>query len=431
MQVRKAYEISDAKIQFVSLVDKPANKNPFLITKAENDGATFTIYGKILKVDSDAHYITGIVYEPMKADTDDNYMTADEIVKAAHWFMKNSALLDIQHSFEDATPGGIVLVESWVTPCDMAVGEQTIVKGTWLITAEVKNDEVWDAVQKGTITGFSMGGIGKYSKEDVDLENVNKAGVPATAPSDEPEKKGLLTKLAALFGMDIVEKGEMLDEYKERMKSSGFWNAFYTLEDILYGFDWHADKWTFETDEATIREALEEFSAIMLDVLASQNIVKSLSDAAPINKAGERVRDELETAQQSISKLRDSVTENETIKKEDTTLGSTEKLQEAISESVTKAMAPILKALEAIVPITADDVAKGETPAPQEGAAPDANPAAEAVTKEDVAQMIEDGVADGVAKALEPILKRAGIATNLNDEEQVVKSDQHYLAGII
>ncbi len=35
MNVSKAYAITDAKIQFVSLVDKAANLKKFLITKAE------------------------------------------------------------------------------------------------------------------------------------------------------------------------------------------------------------------------------------------------------------------------------------------------------------------------------------------------------------------------------------------------------------
>ena len=36
-KIQKAIEISDAKIQFVSLVDKAANKRQFLVTKQENE----------------------------------------------------------------------------------------------------------------------------------------------------------------------------------------------------------------------------------------------------------------------------------------------------------------------------------------------------------------------------------------------------------
>ncbi len=40
--VNKAKEITDARISFVSLVDKAANKRPFLIVKNEDGKAAFT-----------------------------------------------------------------------------------------------------------------------------------------------------------------------------------------------------------------------------------------------------------------------------------------------------------------------------------------------------------------------------------------------------
>ena len=82
--VNKAKEITDARISFVSLVDKAANKRPFLIVKNEDGKAAFTTYGRIIKSDDDRHFVTGIVYEPMTEDAHGNYMTADEIAKAAY-----------------------------------------------------------------------------------------------------------------------------------------------------------------------------------------------------------------------------------------------------------------------------------------------------------------------------------------------------------
>ena len=139
--IAKSYAISDAKIGFVSLVDKAANKHKFLITKSEGDTATIQIYGRIVKADEDKHYVTGIVYEPMTEDTDGNYMTEEEITKAAHWFMKNSGKPDIQHCFEKAD--NVEIVESYVAKSDMEIEGQQIKKGTWLMTMEVADDDVW------------------------------------------------------------------------------------------------------------------------------------------------------------------------------------------------------------------------------------------------------------------------------------------------
>ncbi len=99
-RIAKAYAITDAKISFVSLVNKAANKKQFLITKSENGAANFATFGRILKADADSHFVTGIVYEPMVEDTQGNYMTEEEITKAAYWFAKNGNQVDLQHCFE-------------------------------------------------------------------------------------------------------------------------------------------------------------------------------------------------------------------------------------------------------------------------------------------------------------------------------------------
>ena len=165
--IAKAYAITDAKISFVSLVDKAANKKQFLITKSENGAAKFTTFGRILKADADSHFVTGIVYEPMVEDSQGNYMTEEEITKAAYWFAKNGNQVDLQHCFEKCD--GATVVESYVAKCDMEIEGEAIKKGTWLMTMEISDADVWEAIQKGDITGFSMGGMGVYSEEDVEL----------------------------------------------------------------------------------------------------------------------------------------------------------------------------------------------------------------------------------------------------------------------
>lgn len=184
-KIAKAYAITDAKISFVSLVDKAANKKQFLITKSEDGAANFATFGRILKADADSHFVTGIVYEPMVEDTQGNYMTEEEITKAAYWFAKNGNQVDLQHCFKKCD--GAEVVESYVAKCDMEIEGETIKKGTWLMTMEITDADVWDSIQKGDITGFSMGGVGVYSEEDVELP-VEK----------QEEPKGLFRKLANL-----------------------------------------------------------------------------------------------------------------------------------------------------------------------------------------------------------------------------------------
>ena len=64
-------------------------------------------------------------------------------------------------------------------------------KGTWLMTMEVSDDEVWDKIEKGEITGFSMGGKGSYSEVDVDISD------PDNPVAKAGGKKGILKALAS------------------------------------------------------------------------------------------------------------------------------------------------------------------------------------------------------------------------------------------
>lgn len=207
-KIGKAYEITDAKIQFVSLVDKAANKRQFLLKKAADGQASFTSYGRILKTDAENHYVTGIVYEPLAEDSQGNFMTEAEITKAAYWFAKNGDKVDLQHSFEPLA--GAAVVENWVAKADFEVDGQPVKKGSWLMTVEVTDDEVWAAIEESKITGFSMGGLGNYSEEDVVLE-----------------KQGLLQQLAAALGFGdkpVTKAGKKLSD-KNRETLTGIYES--------------------------------------------------------------------------------------------------------------------------------------------------------------------------------------------------------------
>lgn len=414
MKIEKAIEISDAKIQFVSLVDKAANMRQFLITKAEDGQAQFSTLGKVLKVDSETHYVTGIVYEPLTEDAHGNFMTESEIKKAAYWFAKNGDKVDLQHSFEQAD--GVSVVETYVAPSDMDVEGQPVIKGTWLMTVEVENAEIWDKVQKGEVTGFSMGGIGKYSETETDLT--------ATV-----EKRGLFKKLAELFGFDVVEKGEVKERFEENAKRDSFWNAFYALQNTLLKYDWSSDRGQFETDEAVIREALTEFSEIIMAVLAAPNIMNALAKNAPVEKAGKKIsgknRDTLQSIYDNLGMLLEEFAEE----KEESDVTKAE-VQTIVDESIKKALEGVNATKTEETPaaeptLTAEAVEKMVTEAVQKALEPKAD---EAMTTEAVQKM----VTEAVAKAVEPVLKARGVSSNLNDEKPVEKNEnRHYLAGIL
>lgn len=208
--IEKAIEIRNARIRLVSLVDKAANLQSFLVTKNKDGEASFTTCGQIVKADADNHYVTGIVYEPMVKDSQGNFMTEDEIVKAARWYAKNGNMVDVQHSFSPLSSASVV--ESWVAKADFSLGDKAVKKGTWLMTVEISDDKIWNRIEKGEITGFSMGGVGEYATEDVDIDNLEKSFSDATPK----KRRGIIKTLLSLLD---GEKQEETEVTKDEMKA--------------------------------------------------------------------------------------------------------------------------------------------------------------------------------------------------------------------
>lgn len=458
--MKKAYEITDAKIQFVSLVDKAANKRQFLLKKADDGKATFTTYGRIVKADAESHYVTGIVYEPLEEDSHGNFMTEEEITKAAYWFAKNGDKVDLQHSFEPLD--GAVVVENWIAKADFEIDGEAIKKGTWLMTVEVADESVWDGIAKGNITGFSMGGLGNYSEEDVDLDNVSKQ-----VGGDAGNKRGLMKQLAAALGFSVVEKGSMAELYEERSKGTLFWNAFNSLEEILYKYDNISGRWVYETNEDKVRECLEDFNRIISDILTGkESITKAIQTDRPVVKAGKAMSGKNKEALQCIydnlgtflasfdekdpedegddeGGTDDGDDKKKGVKKEDADMTKQE-VEAIVSAAIAKAMGGEAQQTNA----QAQQDGAGAVQKQQEGG----NAAPADITPETIekmvqtaiekamqpqqetvtAEQVQDMITKAVAAAVDPVLKSKGLPSNLNDSTVEKQADEeHYLHGIL
>ena len=385
-EIMKTRSISDAQIQFVSLVDKAANKKSFLITKSEDGKASFSAYGKIVKTDTDSHYVTGIVYEPMTEDSQGDYMTEEEIRKAAHWFAKNGDGIDIQHNFEKFEKAEVV--ENWIAKADFEIGKEKIKKGTWLMTVEITDPDVWAAVEKGEITGFSMGGTGIYSEDDVDPDSLSKS-----------EGKSFFKKLAKMFGFEVVEKSEVAVRFKQKNKSEEFWNAFYSLQDTLFKRNSLTGDSEIETDSEKIKECLSDFSEIVQGILAD--------DTDMVMKAGKTLSAKniasLKSIYESIGKLLEEAGETEEkMTKAEVMDFIKNEIQKAESGSSKNSDKLDEKTKKFIVDTIKEVLAESQKN--------------KSVTKEEIAEMVKS--------AMEPLYKARGIVTNLNGEpEPVGKSD--------
>lgn len=391
-EIIKTRSISDAQIQFVSLVDKAANKKSFLITKSEDGKASFSAYGKIVKTDTDSHYVTGIVYEPMTEDSQGDYMTEEEIRKAAHWFAKNGDGIDIQHNFEKFEKAEVV--ENWIAKADFEIGKEKVKKGTWLMTVEITDPDVWAAVEKGEITGFSMGGTGIYSEDDVDPDSLSKS-----------EGKSFFKKLAKMFGFEVVEKSEVAVRFKQKNKSEEFWNAFYSLQDTLFKRNSLTGDSEIETDSEKIKECLSDFSEIVQGILAD--------DTDMVMKAGKTLSAKniasLKSIYESIGKLLEEAGETEEkMTKAEVMDFIKNEIQKAESGSSKDSDKLDEKTKKFIVDTIKEVLAESQKN--------------KSVTKEEVAEMVKS--------AMEPLYKARGIVTNLNGEPEPVGKSNDLFEGL-
>lgn len=404
--INKAIEISDAKIDFLSLVDKAANKWQWIVAKELGAPKRFKYDKPILKSESegDSHYVIGVVYEPMTADYHDNFMTEDEIKKACEWFNENGLGSDLQHN--ENTLEGVNIVKSWVTEEDTTI-EGTVVKaGTWLAKAEITDNDLWSKIEKGEITGWSMGGTGKYSSEDIDLEEIEKS-----------VGQSLLDKIGKALGISTknnkVEKGAYTEKYKETAKRNNFWNAVSTLEDILYPYSsWDYTR-SFENDVDKIREALKEFSETMEGILIGTPEEVAKSFELPIEKAGKKISsknvEKLKTAQSAINELLDSVEGEEEMNEA--------QVQKMIDEAIKKATEGNkpgegeVQKNEGQQATTEEIVAKAVEKAMLEAG----------LIQKEAEKTEEEKIAEAVAKAMAPYVGSKQI-TNNSGEQEVQKS---------
>jgi hypothetical protein len=310
------------------------------------------------------------------------------------------------------------------------------------MTVEITDPDIFDAIEKGEITGFSMGGMGQYSQEDVSLEN----------DSDSIQKKSIFKSLAKLMGFDIVEKGTVKDDYQSKMKSEGFWQAFYSLQDALFRWNYFEDRRVYEADPDKIQEALTDFNEIITDLLSGPNVAKSVTG---ICKAGKKLssanKETLKGIHESLGEFLSKFEEEEEI--EVTKSEIQEIVKAAVAECTGAPAAP--KGTGEPESITKEDIQEIVKQAltglsnPQ----PAQPQSEEKITKADVQAMIDaairkatgeeeeppadngvdisEVITKAVSAAVEPLMKQAGVPTNLNNILQKSEEEVHYMHGFI
>lgn len=194
--------LKNLDVQFISLVDKGANQRE-VIYKAANPSAPEKLVQKtieIRKTDDDERLVYGIVYAPDEVDAHGDTATAEEIKKACHAFSEAQRLdqVDKQH---DEDPKNGVIVETYLLKGEDEMFPNDPV-GAWAVVIKVLDDDAWDEVKKGEITGISMQAACVAEElEETDVEKANVIiGELAKAKED------IKTYIKKLLGMSTENK---------------------------------------------------------------------------------------------------------------------------------------------------------------------------------------------------------------------------------
>ena len=245
-------------------MDKAANQKQFFYEIRKQPDFQKEI--KVLaKADDAQRLVYGIVYEPNVADAHGDYMTPEEIEKAAHGFLKDAREIDKQHDFQ----GGVgEVVESYIAPADFEMGEDIIKKGSWVLVTKASQD-IWDQIQQGHITGYSMAGTADIGKQE------------DHKPASDEKGLFLCSKL-------LLSKGEVKNRYDKGRMRREFWAAQDALNSVLYKWDSYNDE-DLETDPEKVRAALQDYVEITQEILLTDDLAGIQTDPPEaVAKAGRK-----------------------------------------------------------------------------------------------------------------------------------------------
>jgi hypothetical protein len=163
--------LTDVDIHILSLVDKAANQRSLIIKNAIPSGASELDRTCVIrKIDEDLRRIYSIVYAPGQTDAHGEYMTKDDVREACYGFMRKSRTGNVDTQHDCVVDKDCHVVENWLVRKNDEIFPDKTDLDAWSVAMEIKNDEIWDKIKKGEITGVSMWGTGKKIQEEESVE---------------------------------------------------------------------------------------------------------------------------------------------------------------------------------------------------------------------------------------------------------------------
>lgn len=104
----------------------------------------------------DERFVLGIVLEPEVRDAQGDIYSEAEVREAAHAFMEQFQNIGFMH--RELINDKVSILESYVSPAAFTISGEQVKKGTWLFATRINDSAMWDAIKRGDLGGYSIGG---------------------------------------------------------------------------------------------------------------------------------------------------------------------------------------------------------------------------------------------------------------------------------
>ncbi len=114
---------------------------------------------EFIKSEDEKRLVWAVVMKPHYVDDERQWASPDEIMNTAHKFMLKGPKVYLEHMKDVSDQAKVV--QSWILPEDLEVGDRTIPAGSWCIVLHILNDVLWQRVKSGLLKGVSIRGFSK------------------------------------------------------------------------------------------------------------------------------------------------------------------------------------------------------------------------------------------------------------------------------
>lgn len=106
-------------------------------------------------LDEELKQVTYVAMQP-GVDLHGDLTEVQEIRKAKENFNKSAKRANLFHMVMTDT---FEVIESYLAPVDMIISEHFVEKGSWLMTLQIHDDDLWALVKSGKVNGISIGAL--------------------------------------------------------------------------------------------------------------------------------------------------------------------------------------------------------------------------------------------------------------------------------